>query len=366
MKSLRLINIRSHFAAGVLTPALIKFRKGDVQPPLETPFNGSTLKSARSITILMLLAFLTLGAAAPVQKPKEAKIVLSTQLDRTAIWVGDTFHYTVKAMHDPAIEIVVDNFKKDNVNLAPFVVRDIAVRQGSFGANKNVTEIDFLLTTYESGQTELKIPSFPLYYFARTAAARTSTESAAESVAVPMTKIGLRSTLTADTLRPRDNRDIWQVTRQRWLIPLALGLAGLIWLALQLGRRLWSSTHKEKPVIRRLSRRARQRKMRDFLRQAQTIGTDSPAEQQRYYAEVSQFLRGYLSDSLEIDAASLTAQEIETALRKHGQNGLSAPVKNILERCEQVLYSPQGLELAQRWRGEVQGELGKFADLARH
>jgi len=324
------------------------------------------MKPLASISLL-LLALLTLGAAAPAaQKPKEAKIALSTQLDRTAIWVGDTFHYTVKAVHDPAIEIVVDNLKKENVNLAPFVVREIAVRQGSFGANKNVTEVKFQLTTYESGQAELKIPSFPLYYFARTAAARTSTESAAESVAVPMTKIGLRSTLTADTLRPRDIRDIWQVTRQRWLIPLALGLAGLIWLALQLGRRLWASTHKEKPLIRRLSRRARQRMMRDFLRRAQTIGTDSPSEQQRYYAEVSQFVRGYLSDSLEIDAAGLTAQEIESALREQGQNGLSAPVKSILERCEQVLYSSQGLELAQRWRAEVEGELGKFADLARH
>jgi hypothetical protein len=38
-------NKRSHFAGGVLTPPLTK---GDVQPPLETPFNGSTLKSAWS------------------------------------------------------------------------------------------------------------------------------------------------------------------------------------------------------------------------------------------------------------------------------------------------------------------------------
>lgn len=322
---------------------------------------------SRTLIRLMLLALLTLGVAAPVaKKPRDAKIALSTQLDRTAIWVGDLFHYTVKAVHDPAIEIVIDNLKKENVNLAPFVVREIAVRQGSFGANKNVTEVKFLLTTYESGQVELKIPSFPLYYFTRTAGARLAGDSAAESVPVPVTKVGLRSTLTSDNPRLRDSREIWQVTRLRWMIPLALGLAGLIWLALQLGRRLWSSTHQEKPVIRRLSRRARQRMMRDFLRQAQTIGKDSPAEQQRYYAEVSQFLRGYLSESLEIDAASLTAQEIDSALREQGQNGLSAPVKNILERCEQVLYSPQGLELAERWRDEVQGELGKFADLARH
>jgi len=323
------------------------------------------MKSLASIGLL-LVTLLTLGAAAPVQRTKEARIALSTQLDRTAIWVGDTFHYTVKAVHDPAIEIVVDNLKKENVNLAPFVVREIALRHGTFGANKKVTEIKFLLTTYESGQAELKIPSFPLYYFTRTAAARASAESAAESVAVPVTKIGLRSTLTSDNPRLRDSREIWQVARLRWTIPLALGLAGLIWLALQLGRRLWSSRHKEQPIIRRLSRRARQRMMRDFLRQAQTIGKDSPAEQQRYYAEVSQFLRGYLSESLEIDAASLTAEEIDGVLRAQGQNGLSAPVKKILERCEQVLYSPQGLELAQRWRDEIQGELGKFADLARH
>jgi len=316
---------------------------------------------------LLLLALLTLGAAAPVaKKPRDPKIALSTQLDRTAIWVGDTFHYTVKAVHDPAIEIVVDNLKKENLNLAPFVVRDIAVRQGSFGANRSLTEVIFLLTTYESGQVELKIPSFPLYYFTRTAGTRAAGESAAESVPVPITKIGLRSTLTADSLRPRDSRDIWQVTRPRWVIPFALGLAGLVLLMIQLGRRLWAKSRREEPVRKRLSRRARQRMVRDFMQQAQTIGRESSADHQRYYSEVSQFLRGYLSESLEIDAAGLTAQEIETVLREHGQNGLSAPVKNILDRCEQVLYSPRGVQLGQGWREQVQGELSKFAELARH
>jgi len=43
-------NKRRHFAAGALTPAPIKYPKEDVQPPLETPFNGSTLQAAWSIT----------------------------------------------------------------------------------------------------------------------------------------------------------------------------------------------------------------------------------------------------------------------------------------------------------------------------
>ena len=150
------------------------------------------------------------------------------------------------------------------------------------------------------------------------------------------------------------------------MVPLALGLAGIVLVAIQLVRRLWRRSSREQPVRKRLSPRARQRLVRDFMQRAQAIGRDSPADQQRYYAEVSEFLRSYLRESLEIDAASLTAQEIASTLRDHGQNGLSAPVKNILERCEQVLYSSQGVQLGQGWRDEMGEELAKFADLARH
>ena len=366
MKALVSATQPSRCTAGVSTPARKRFRRGEVKPFGGSRWPVSTRKRVRSATALLLLALLTLGAAAPVQQAKDVKIALSTQLDRTAIWVGDTFHYSVKAVHDPAIEIVVDSLKKDSVNLAPFVVREVTVRQGPFGANKILTEIKFLLTSYESGQAELKIPSFPLYYFTRAPGARARAERAAESVAVPVAKIALRSTLTQDNPRPRDSREIWQVTRPRWMVPLALGLAGIVLVAIQLVRRLWRRSSREQPVRKRLSPRARQRLVRDFMQRAQAIGRDSPADQQRYYAEVSGFLRSYLRESLEIDAASLTAQEIASTLRDHGQNGLSAPVKNILERCEQVLYSSQGVQLGQGWRDEMGEELAKFADLARH
>jgi hypothetical protein len=324
------------------------------------------MKSHYGSVQIALWALVVLGAAAPAPKSKEPRIALSTQLDRTAIWVGDRFHYTIKAVHDPAVEIVVDNLKKENLNLAPFVVREVAVRHGAFGANRMLTEINLLLTTYESSQVELRIPSFPLYYFTRVAGMRASSENAAESVPVPVTRIGLRSTLSGDAPRLRDSRELWQVSRLRWLGPLIVGAAGLLLLGIQLLRRLWAKSHLDIPVKKRLGRRARRRMVRDFMRQAQAIGRDSAADQQRYYGEVSQFVRSYLSESLEIDAASLTAQEVEAVLSQHGQNGLCAPVKNILERCEEVLYRPQGVELGKEWREQVQGELAKFAQLARH
>jgi hypothetical protein len=323
----------------------------------------------KSLTLLrlVLIAALTLGAAAPVaQRPKEGRIALSTQLDRTAIWVGDTFYYTVRAVHDAAIEIVVDNLRKENLQLAPFIVREVSVRQETIASNKIRTEVTLLLTTYETGQAELRIPSFPLYYFLRTAASRPTSENAAESVPVPATRIGLRSTLTADSLRLRDNKDIWRVTRLHWLVPVVLGLAGVLLLAFQLARRLWAKSHLDAPVKKRVSRRARGRMVRDFIKRSQAIGRESPADQQQYYSAVSEFLRTYLSESLQIDAASLTAQEIAAALGELGQNGLSAPVTSILQRCEQVLYSPDGPRQGAAWRDQVQNELRQFAELARH
>jgi len=323
------------------------------------------MKRIVSLSLLLVaLAMLDASAAVP-KKPKASKIAVSTHVDRTAIWVGDTLRYTVTALHDPDIEFVLDNLKKESLNLAPFVVRDISVRQGSFSDNKKVTEVILFLTTYESGQAELRIPSFILYYFTRNPGSQHAKETAAASFPVPPTKVGLRSTLTADHVRPRDSKEFRQVTSQRWIISFALGLAGITFLAVHAGRRLRASSHSGIPKRRRLTPRARGRMLQDFLRKTQAIGRESIEDQVRFYSEVSQFVREYLSETLEIDAASLTPQEIEGVLKKLGRDGLSGPVKTILERCEQILYTPRGSELENGWRDEVQRELGALAERER-
>src|ERR671919_99570 len=93
--------------------------------------------------LLCLLPFLLLGlvAATPGPKAKRSKIAISTHVDKTAIWVGDTLQYRIRAVHEKDIDFVIDNLKAENLNLAPFVVRDIAVRQSAFRDNKNLLEV---------------------------------------------------------------------------------------------------------------------------------------------------------------------------------------------------------------------------------
>jgi hypothetical protein len=313
---------------------------------------------------LLLPVFATLGAA-PAKKPKVQKIAVTTQLDRTAVWVGDTFRYTVRAIHDPDIEIVLEPLKKESMNLAPFVVRDVSVRQGPFARDKKVTEVVLRLTTYESGQSEIRIPSFVLYYFTHKPGTQKSEDTLAESLPVPATRIGLRSTLSGDPLRPRDARVVEQDNTGRWMVALALGSAGILFVAFTAARGLWVSAAPEKAPTRQLTRRARVRMLRDFLRSMRSMGRESPEDHLRYYAAVSSFVRNYLREWLGVEVASMTPDEVAATLASRGHGGLGAPIKSLLEKCEQVLYTRQGADLGKAWRDDVQNELDKLAQRLR-
>ncbi|HEX2227774.1 MAG TPA: hypothetical protein VHM64_11575 [Candidatus Binatia bacterium] len=309
----------------------------------------------------MLLLCLATAGAAPVQKKvKEPPITVSTHLDKTAIWVGDTLRYTVRLIHGRQIEFVLDSLKKESLNLTPFIVRDVTVRQGAYETNKKVTEVILELATYESGQPELRIPSFSLYFFTHRGGMEKSGDTLAEAFAVPATRVGLRSTLTADARRLRDSREITTAGPERWMAAFGLGVLGMMFLAVQTARHLWKSPSAERPRVQQPNRRARRRLLRDFLQQIKSMGRDSEADQQRFYSEVSRFLREYLRQTLEIDASGMTPEELARILESQGRNGLGAPVRSLLEKCEQVLYAPRGSELGKQWRDEVERELGSL------
>jgi hypothetical protein len=226
--------------------------------------------------ILYLLQVMLVGlvaAATPPSKAKRAKIAISTRLDKTAIWVGDMLEYTIRAVHDKDVEFVMDNLKAENLNLAPFVVRDIAVRQHSYGSDKNLLEVTLSLTSYEIGKPELRIPAFILYYFVRAPGFEKRSEAQAESAVVPATRVGLRSTLPGDNPKLRDFKEPAPTKPQKWIMPLIVGLSGVTFLALYAGKRGWSAVREaRRPKKRRMSSRARARLAQEFLKKIKTPG----------------------------------------------------------------------------------------------
>lgn len=312
----------------------------------------SKCKIKRTVTLTFAICALhfamllnALGAAPPKRSPQGTKVSITTRLDKTALWVGDTLNYTIQTIHDRDVEFVLDNLKKENLSLVPFVVRAITIQRGEWVQNRKLLEITLLLSSYESGKTELTIPSFNLYYFKRLPGIEKK-ESVAEAIRVPATKVGLRSTLSGGPPKPRDSKPILATDiRRRW-IPLLLGLAGMVFLAVRSVRWVWIALHGERASKRRLSRQARDKLVQDSLMRIRMIGRESPDDLLQFYTEVSQFLRQYLSQCLEIDAVGLTPDEIEAALEKAGKRGPIAPqIKAILEQCDAVRYGKDGLRL---------------------
>ena len=95
-------------------------------------------RNYRALVLILLcgLAFLMGVQRASAQRPPTVPLpqgvplppnmMLTTRLDRTAVWVGDQFHYLIMVEYPADYEFVLDNLTKDTVNMDPFQVVDVS------------------------------------------------------------------------------------------------------------------------------------------------------------------------------------------------------------------------------------------------
>src|SRR5450759_2418614 len=127
---------------------------------------------------MLLFAFAGVAADRPF-------LDVQGETGRTAVWVGDRFHYTITVVHDSQVRLVTDNLQKSTLNLEPFEVRDLQYREPPAASGRKKLEIDILLTTYETEPREIEIPGFNLFSFLDSTTAAASSDRPAETLAVP-------------------------------------------------------------------------------------------------------------------------------------------------------------------------------------
>src|SRR6266849_249322 len=122
---------------------------------------------------LLCLALIFGTQSAPAQKPAApppaivpppANMTLTTRLDRTAVWVGDQFHYLIIVEYPSDYEFVLDNLTKETVNMDPFQVVDVTKNLVAQKNNGRKLFVDLTLANFSTGES-LQIPQFTLYYF---------------------------------------------------------------------------------------------------------------------------------------------------------------------------------------------------------
>jgi hypothetical protein len=291
-----------------------------------------------ALCALLLCVAIELGAAPAKEKPQQPPFSITTRLDRTALWVGDSVEYTIQVIHPRTVQFVLENLKKENLSLPPFVLRSIRVEEREWRDNQKLLQVVLLLTTYESGKSELIIPPVALYYFTRDGTL-VDKEARAQVVRLQPQRIALRSTLSGGPVRLREFKEIHPVQLAPAIATLLLGLIGIVLVGSRAVAHLWHAAHRDKAVKRPVSRRVRQRWVHDGLLRIRKLAHDSAQEPKIFYAETGRFLRQYLTDWLDIEARGLTPEEAEEALQAAGYNGAFAQqIRTVLEQCEQAQY----------------------------
>ena len=302
--------------------------------------------------ILLAALLLALPCAVGAQQPdKRPPVSVTPQLDKTAIWVGDDLRYTIRAVYASNVEMVLDNFTRERLPLAPFVLRDIDIRHKDWAGDNKAVEITLTLTTFETGKDSLTIPLVPLYYFVREPGAAEK-ERPVDSVAAPPMPVGLRSALVAESLIPRSSKPPHSPGLAAALVPLGLGLAGLLGLGGLLCWRQWRRSHPDE-LAGQLSREERERIVRASLSRLRAEVPAAGEDPRRWSGAMAATLRGMMSELFQIHGAAQTPDEIETALARSGADvSLAAQVKALLGECDALRYGRDHSD-AERLRAQL-------------
>jgi hypothetical protein len=281
--------------------------------------------------------------ASPDVVPPPKGISYSTRLDRTAVWVGDQFHYIITVDYTPEydFESVLGNTTRETVNMDPFQVMDLTKKATVLKDGNRRLVVDLTLANFATGKTTLQVPQCTLYYFRKDRKTTSLEGQAAESLTVTGPVIGLRSTLPPNPTDIRDTNGLNLWERNRWVLPtvgmasLVLVIAGLGWEASVLFRRRKS---RKGPDRRKAMEAVR-------ARWASAVPSDfsDSGKVMEFYDHSYRDLREYLGHYLETPALGLTAEEMQEEMQRlEADPEITRKTVKVLSTCETTRYAQDG------------------------
>ena len=291
-------------------------------------------------TILMCLALMfAQKQTAPAPPPSDLKFTV--RLDRTAVWVGDQFHYLIIVDYPANFEFVLDNLTKDTVNMDPFQVVDVRTNPAVRDNGARRLFVDMTLANFTIDKASMEIPQFTLYYFRKDKTA-VADQATAESLTIPPTVIETRSTLPE---KPTDIRDAVTVNswdRNRRILP-ALAWFSLAVLIVGSGRELVFLIKRRK-ARKGPDRRNAMKAVR--LRWFGSVPSEfaDPKTCSAFFDQSYQNVKEYIGYYLETPTMGLTAEEMRQEMMRRGVSAdLTERVAKVMETCETLRYTRNGV-----------------------
>ena len=287
-----------------------------------------------------------LHAQASARPGADPDVSFATRLEKTAVWVGDQFHYQIVVDHSPNIQFILDNVDTDTINLDPLRVVNVTTSTIPLKDGKERLVVDLTLASFVTGVADLQIPQLSLFYFRRenATASATGESAAAESLTIPGPVIAVRSTLPPRAAELRDAVTVSGWPRSRWIVSgvgwsaLVLLLAGLALQAVHASR---GRKRRTGPDPRKAMKAIRERWL-------ESVPSDfaAPGAVQEFYARSYRDLKEYLGYLLETPTEGLLAEELRAEMtRRAASPDLTERAVRVLSVCETARYARHSAEL---------------------
>jgi len=281
-----------------------------------------------------------LYAQAGAKPGPDPDLSFATRLEKTAVWVGDQFHYQIFVDHSPNIQFILDNVNTDTINLDPLRVVNVTTSTMPLKDGKARLVVDLTLASFVTGVADLQIPQLSLFYFRKdgATASATSESAAAESLTIPGPVIAVRSTLPPRASGLRDAVTVSSWPRSRWIVSgvgwsaVVLLVAGLAWQALNVVR---GRTRRTGPDPRTAMKGIRER----WLESVPSDFAD-PGAVMEFYGRSYRDLKEYLGYLLETPTDGLLADELRAEMtRLAASPDLTERTARVLSVCETARYA---------------------------
>jgi hypothetical protein len=295
----------------------------------------------RSLGVLTSAAVASLVASVSAQTGvSAAKPQVRTAVNRTAIWVGDRFRFTIDIDCPRDVDVLDEDLSKDKLKLEGL---DIVSSDSSRieGPGETTTRrFTYELTTYRVNVAVPRIAPLSVRYYVRRPGRRLDDSAPAGEVLLPGASIAFRSTLPeAQANNVRDSKPAMSRPRVFALAqPVGLALVilsfvpAVVWAIGAVERR------RHRPVYR--SVRKVHSDERASLQAVRELDLSSEEARREAYTRIDVLIREHLRDVCGVPGDSLTPAEAHSALAQRDSRIDAERVAALLAACERARYAP--------------------------
>lgn len=260
---------------------------------------------------------------------QESPVTVESRIDKSAITIGDTVHYTVRLTYDEKVQV---NWPTLGANLGAFEIRDYHKPEPRRVKDRMVEEISYTISTFDTGRFE--IPALALDYQMPpdTLRHRLQTEKLEIYVA------SMRPSQDGDI---RDIKTPWELPRDWKLIALLAGGVALLLLLAGLGYYFWRQRQGKTllPVKTEPVRPAHEIAL-EALRRLRESDLLAAGKIKTYYVELSEIVRRYIENRYFVPALEQTTGELMDNLKTVAlEAGPRATLQDLLERSDLVKFA---------------------------